>query len=190
MPIADDGRVEAFVEKPPPGEEPTNWINAGTYVLEPSVLGRIPDGRPSSIEREVFPAMVDDGTLYGVHADVYWVDAGTPATYLKVQLDLVDGTRGSPEPAVAVDATVSPDAEVAHSVVESGCRVGAGAEVVDSALLPGATIGERAVVRGSIVGPGASVGDGAVVGDLSVLGDGVTVDANAKLVAERVPEPE
>ena len=32
----------AFVEKPPPGRAPTDWINAGTYVLEPSVLDRIP----------------------------------------------------------------------------------------------------------------------------------------------------
>ena len=32
--------VLAFVEKPPPGEAPTDLINAGTYVLEPSVLER------------------------------------------------------------------------------------------------------------------------------------------------------
>ena len=37
---------EAFVEKPPPRHEaPTDLINAGTYVLEPSVLDRIADGR-------------------------------------------------------------------------------------------------------------------------------------------------
>ena len=47
VPTDGDGRVEAFVEKPPPGEAPTNLINAGTYVLEPSVLERIPAGRGS-----------------------------------------------------------------------------------------------------------------------------------------------
>ena len=56
-----DGRVVAFIEKPPPGEAPTNLINAGTYVLEPSVLDRIPPGRRVSIERETFPALVADG---------------------------------------------------------------------------------------------------------------------------------
>ena len=40
----EDGRVLRFVEKPPPGTAPTNLINAGTYVLEPSVLARIPVG--------------------------------------------------------------------------------------------------------------------------------------------------
>ena len=59
VPTDDGGQVEAFIEKPPPAEAPTNWINAGTYVLEPSVLDRIPGGRKVSIERETFPAMVD-----------------------------------------------------------------------------------------------------------------------------------
>ncbi len=46
-------------------------------------LDRIPDGRKVSIERETFPAMVEDGSLYALHSDAYWVDAGTPATYLE-----------------------------------------------------------------------------------------------------------
>ena len=61
VPTDDQGRVEAFIEKPPRDEAPTNLINAGTYVLEPSVLGRIPDDRPVSIERETFPAIVEAG---------------------------------------------------------------------------------------------------------------------------------
>ena len=45
-----DGRVERFVEKPAPGTEPSNLVNAGTYVLEPSVLARIPVAEKTSIE--------------------------------------------------------------------------------------------------------------------------------------------
>ena len=41
VPTDDDGRVQAFIEKPPRDEAPTNLINAGTYVFEPSVLDRI-----------------------------------------------------------------------------------------------------------------------------------------------------
>jgi len=77
VPTEPDGRVIAFVEKPPPGEAPTNLINAGTYVLEPSVLGRIETGRKVSIEREVFPAMVADGCLYAMADDSYWIDTPT-----------------------------------------------------------------------------------------------------------------
>src|SRR5262249_36784818 len=60
VPIDAEGRVEAFIEKPPRDEAPSNWINAGTYVFEPSVIDRIPEGRKVSIERETFPGLVVD----------------------------------------------------------------------------------------------------------------------------------
>ena len=45
-----DGRISAFVEKPPKGEAPTNEINAGTYLLEREVLDLIPAG-PQRVDR-------------------------------------------------------------------------------------------------------------------------------------------
>ena len=92
--VALDGdRVVAFVEKPAPGTAPTNLINAGTYVFEPSVLDRIAAVGKVSVERDTFPALVAAGTLFAVASDGYWIDAGTPATYLRANLDLIDGTR-------------------------------------------------------------------------------------------------
>jgi mannose-1-phosphate guanylyltransferase len=190
VPTDDDGRVLAFIEKPPADEAPCNWINAGTYVLDPSVLERIPLGRPSSIERETFPALVDDGTLYAVASDAYWIDAGTPATYLQAQLDLIDGARGEPEPALAPTATIIPGAVVDHAILMDGVVVEATAEVRDAVLLPGARVGAGAQVRGSIVGPGASVGEGARLDDLCVIGSGAVVPADAELHGGRLPDPE
>ena len=67
VPTYPDGEVKAFVEKPPRGTAPTNWINAGTYVLEPSVLAAVPPGLTVSIERETFPRMLDRrGRLYAL----------------------------------------------------------------------------------------------------------------------------
>src|SRR5208282_4646548 len=74
VPTDEDGRVTAFVEKPPRDEAPTNEINAGTYVLEPSVLGRIPGSCRVSIERDTFPAMVRDRGLFALSDDRYWLD--------------------------------------------------------------------------------------------------------------------
>jgi mannose-1-phosphate guanylyltransferase len=187
---APDGMVVDFVEKPPADEAPSNWINAGTYVLEPSVLDRIRAGRRVSIERETFPAMVRDGSLYAMASDAYWVDAGTPATYLQAHLDLVDGRRGGPEAPVHADAEVAPGATVEHAVVMAGAVVAAGAVVRDSVLLPGAVVEEDASVQGSIVGPGAVVGRGAVLRELTVVGGGEHVPAGAELVAAQVPAPD
>jgi mannose-1-phosphate guanylyltransferase len=189
VPIDEQGRVEAFIEKPPADQAPSHWINAGTYVLEPSVLDRIPDGRKVSIERETFPAMVGEGTLFALHSDAYWVDAGTPATYLQVQLDLIDGVRNT-ESAIAPTATVAADAVIDNSVVLAGARVDAGAVVRDALVMHDAVVGAGAQVVGSIVGPESVVGAGAKVLDLSVIGTAQTIDADAELRGARVPAPD
>jgi mannose-1-phosphate guanylyltransferase len=190
VPIDDRGRVEAFIEKPLPGEAPTNWINAGTYVLEPSVLDRIPAGRRASIERETFPAMVTDGTLFALRSDAYWIDAGTPATYLQAQLDLIDGVRQPVEQAIAADANVDADAEVRHSIVMAGAEIAARARVVDSVVLGGARIESGSVVSRSIVGPAAVVGARSTLDELTVVGAGEIVAAGSRLHSLRVPSEE
>jgi mannose-1-phosphate guanylyltransferase len=86
-----DGRVEAFIEKPPAGEAPSNLINGGFYVLEPSVIDRVGVGARVNIERVTFPAMVDDRSLYAFELAGYWLDVGTPERYLEANLDASNG---------------------------------------------------------------------------------------------------
>jgi mannose-1-phosphate guanylyltransferase len=164
----EHGRVERFVEKPAPGTAPSNQINGGTYVLEPSVLQRIPARRKVSIERVVFPEVVAGGRLYAMATDDYWIDAGNPALYLQANLDLLDGTRRH-HPCVGVhrDADVDPTASVTGSIVAATATIGAQATVTGSVLLPGAVIGDRAVVTNSVIM--GRIGEGASVTD-SVLG--------------------
>jgi mannose-1-phosphate guanylyltransferase len=188
VPVDDKGQVTAFVEKPKPGTAPTNWINAGTYVLEPTVLDRIESGRKVSIERETFPAMVADGVLFALASDAYWVDAGTPGTYAEAQLDLIDGVRGPAEAAVDRKVVVDPSAVVDHSVVMNGVTIGADAVIRDSVILPGARIDPRSLVDGSVIGAGARVGEGAVLSGMTVIGDGYDVRAGAHLDGVRLPE--
>ncbi len=188
----DTGRVQAFIEKPPRDEAPTNLINAGYYVLEPSVVDRIADGRRVSIERETFPAMVEDGTLYARPDEAYWIDVGTPERYLQATLDFLDGRRTETlDPAVLLpeDLLIDPTAVVERSVLGRGCRVLEGARVIDSVLHGGVTVGVGATVRRSVAGPAAVIGDGATVDELSVLGDGAHVDAGATLRGVLVPDP-
>jgi NDP-sugar pyrophosphorylase family protein len=189
VPTDDQGRVTAFVEKPPAGQAVTDLINGGTYVLEPSVLDRIPLGRPVSIERETFPEMVAEGTLYALSDNgVYWLDTGTPEQYLQAQLDVLDGLRGEPPRAVAAGAYVSAGAFVARSVVQRGARIENGASVVDSVVMAGVEVGRAAEVAMSVLAPGVLVGAGAVLTDV-VLGDGVAVGAGERLAGVRIPDP-
>jgi mannose-1-phosphate guanylyltransferase len=184
VPTDADGRVLAFVEKPPRDEAPTDWINAGAYVLEPSVLARIPAGRKVSIERETFPIIAAEGRLYAVQSPAYWIDTGTPVLYLQATRDLLAGTSH-----IGEGASVDPTAEVQESVIGADSTVGAHARIIRSVLLPGAVIGERAVVEDSIVGEEATVGARAKLSAHTVLGDRVVVPADVTRISERLANP-
>ncbi len=216
VPTDPDGKVTAFIEKPPRDEAPTNFINAGIYILEPSVLDRIAPDVRVSIERETFPAMVADGTLFAQGSDAYWLDTGTPDAYLRAHRDLLNGRRGvAPAPDAVTDpelgagvwrigevdatpgstvrsllgrgCTVAPTATVTDSVVGAGAVVEDGAKVTDSVLLPGARVAARASVDHSIIGPGAIVGQRCVVTGVSVIGAHAVIASGSTLDGERYP---
>jgi mannose-1-phosphate guanylyltransferase len=190
VPLAEDGRVETFIEKPDPGTAPSRWVNAGTYVLEPEVVGMVEPGRPVSIEREVFPALVVQGSLFGMQSDAYWIDAGTPEAYLQANLDELDGLRGDPPAGIDPTAQLAGDATVSRSVIGRGSVIAAGAEVVDSVVMAGVRVAAGARLERAIVGPGATVGDGARLSELSVIGADTDVPAGSTMVGERLPGPD
>ena len=186
--LHDDGRVERFVEKPAPGTEPSNLINAGTYVLEPSVLARIPVGQKVSIERATFPAVAADGGLYAMATEDYWLDTGRPELYLAANLDVVRGLRRHDRcVAVAPGARVAATAQITDSVIGAGAVVGDGAAVVRSVLLPGAVVGDGAQVADSVVM--GRIGDGADMRD-SVLGADGVVGPGERVTGEKRPDPD
>ena len=171
-----DGRVLAFVEKPPREEATTNLINAGTYVFEPEVLDLIaPTGRVS-VERETFPALAANQRLFAMADNAYWLDTGTPQTYLQANMDILAGRRGAALELhgatswCAPSSQVDPTATVSDSVVDRDCRVGAQAVLENSVLLPGAMIEDGAHVAWSIIGPDAIIGANATLGATCVVG--------------------
>ena len=89
--LDEDNRVVSFIEKPhkqPAGE---SWVNAGVYVIRPSLFGKISKGRRVSLELDVFPRLMREGTIFGYKHEGYWADVGTPEDYLRVQRDLLTG---------------------------------------------------------------------------------------------------
>jgi len=214
VPTFGDGEVKAFVEKPPAGAAPTNWINAGTYVLEPSVLDRIPPGLKVSIERVTFPRMLDQrGRLFAMASDEYWLDIGTADQYVQAHADALAGRLGSPPapgateradgvwlqgrpvaagrveaPALLGDAVdVDDSARVTRSVLGARVRVAGDATVIGSVLLDDVSVEADARVVDSIVGPGAVIGAGASVDDRSIVGAGAAVDRGTLLAAGQLP---
>jgi mannose-1-phosphate guanylyltransferase len=189
VPTGPDGRVSAFLEKTP--HPVTNRINAGCYVFRRSVIGEIPPGRVVSVERETFPQLIEAGQVVMGHVDAaYWVDVGTPETYVLASADLVRGRLPSPAlpgpcggSLVLGRAVVAPDAVMSDgTAVGAGAVVGPGAVVEGSVLSDGVTVGAGARIRRSAVGPGAVIGAG-VVADGAVIGDGAEIAEGNELRA-------
>ena len=143
VPTRADGEVIAFVEKPPPGKAPSNWINAGTYVLEPAFLDRIPP-RAQRVDRAGdLPAHASRAAARctGSGADGYWLDIGTPEQVPRGPRRRARGparrarrrpVRVRPRPACGCRATrrSSPSAElVAPVLIGAGAHIEAGARV-------------------------------------------------------------
>ena len=185
--VDERGWVTNFIEKPAPGTTPSNVINAGTYVLEPSVLDRMPPGERLSIERVVFPAMVAEQRLAAMATGDYWIDTGRPDTYLRANLDLIDGSRQLILSSVGPNAVIDASASVTHSVIGEGAVIGAQCVIVDSVVLPGAVVGDRVRLERSLVM--GDVGAGSRLVDC-VIGSDAHVPDGSVLDSAKVPAPE
>ena len=200
--LADDGQVLEFVEKPSADMVDVNTVSAGAYVLERSVLDLLAPEQPASIERDVFPRLVDEG-LYGHVADGYWLDIGTPERYLQGTFDILEGVVATAvQERLGTSSCRWPPTSsragriIPASIVEPGCRIGAGARIggrvvlergvsvgdetmVERAVvMQGAEIGAHCVLRGCIVAGGVRIGDHTHIEGLAVIGEGVTVGAD------------
>ncbi len=87
-----NGRSQRVRREAAGRQEPTNEINAGTYLLELEILEGIPPGRNVSIERERFREVIADGkALYAYTTSDYWIDLGRPEQYLAAHRDMLSG---------------------------------------------------------------------------------------------------
>jgi mannose-1-phosphate guanylyltransferase len=181
------GAILRFVEKPAPGETTSNLINAGTYVFEPSVLDKIPPMERVSVERAVFPGLVEDGRLFGIATDDYWLDTGRPDQYLQANLHLARERRGPGANGTHRTAHVDATATVRDSVIGANSSVGPAARITASVLLPGAVVAAGASVDQSVIA--GEVGPDAVVFK-GIIGSGYVVAAGAEVDDQRLPSPD
>jgi mannose-1-phosphate guanylyltransferase len=202
-----DGNIKRFLEKPGDSEITCNTINAGIYVLEPDTFDRIPKDTAWSIERSFFPSLIERGETFVAYVhDGYWIDIGTPAKYLQVHRDIMDGQysappfNGTPSAWTHPGARVEEGAEIQGpcfiddgAVVKTGARilpysvvgrqthVEAGA-VIDGAIIwPNGWIGPDAALHGTILGRNCHIGRSAVIESPAVLGDKTVITDYSKV---------
>jgi mannose-1-phosphate guanylyltransferase len=170
----ENQKVSRFIEKPPPNEATSHWINAGTYILEPDVLKYIPANTHYMFERGLFPGLLAAGEpVYGQLYRGYWLDMGNPRAYFSLNMDYLSSkvrnpfNGKSPKNKLVYGTRVSIDssAEItAPAIIGDGCR-----------------IGPRVKINGpAIIGPGCRLAEDAIV-ENAILWDNVAVEAGVKI---------
>lgn len=132
----------------------------GVHVLDPALLERLPEG-PCDIVRDLYAPLIDEGEdVLGVRLRGAWYDLGSPALYLRSQLQMLSTKfRGLKRgPLIHPAARIHPRARVTRSIVGAGVVVGEGAHVAGSVLWDRVRVGAGARVRGSILATGTRVG--------------------------------
>jgi mannose-1-phosphate guanylyltransferase len=168
--LDDAGWIRRFVEKPPRPEAPSDLINAGVWLFDPSAVGRIPSGRFTMVEQDLFPGLAEAGRIAGYAPDAYWMDAGTPDRYLQLQRDLLLGRASGALPLIERPGWPG---------LAPQRRGGAGADtdrpphLADGATLEGPVVLDHDIevaANAHVVGP-ASIGAGSALGAGSAVID-------------------
>ncbi|MFH1471176.1 MAG: nucleotidyltransferase family protein [Candidatus Micrarchaeota archaeon] len=68
----DGNRITGFVQKPEPGEELSNLVNAGVYVFEPSIFDKVP--KKGMLETNVFSNLSKGRSLNGYVFSGKWFE--------------------------------------------------------------------------------------------------------------------
>jgi len=179
------GQVDKFVEKPKLFVG--NKINAGIYLLNPSVLNRI-ELRPTSIEKEVFPKIAAEKKLFAMVLPGFWMDIGQPRDYisgLRLYLDslrkkssskLASGSQIVGNVIVDETAKIGEGCLIGPDVaIGPGCIIEQGVRLKSCTIMRGVRVKKHACVSSSIIGWHSTVGQWSRVDNMTILGEDVHV---------------
>ncbi|EUB62498.1 Mannose-1-phosphate guanyltransferase beta-A [Echinococcus granulosus] len=144
--------------------------------------------RPTSLELEIFPPMVEDGELYCIEIDGIWMDIGRPKDFLLGMQMYLDHLRNKGRlerhdpPDFIGNVLIHPSVQIGtHCVIGPNVTlgpnvcIGDGVRIQDSAILSGAKVRSHSRLEGSIVGWNSDVGQWARLESGTVLGENVHV---------------
>ncbi len=177
----DEGRIQAFQEKPSVEEALSNNINTGIYIFEPEVLNYIPSGCMFDIGSDLFPKLVEMGApFYAIPMEFQWVDIGRVPDYWHAIRSVLSGE---------VKNVSIPGREVSPGIF-TGLNVSVNWDKVDiqgPVYIGGMTrIEDGAKIIGpSMIGPNCYICGGATV-DNSVIFEYSRLGANVRLVDKLV----
>lgn len=202
--IDAENQVLNFLEKPSAEDLTkisTRTVNAGTYILEPSVLDLIPNGENYSFEYGVFPELLKRKDKFTAFVDdSYWLDVGTPQRYLHAHQEIiknkVSGFSGEDfrnESEISVTAQICQNsiigknciirsnAKIENSVLGENVVVGADCIIKDSVILEKTCLGEKVEIINAIIANNCNIGGNSTVSNYAILGESTVLTDYSKV---------
>ena len=200
----EDDRILQFLEKPQPEQLAgltTKNINAGIYILEPSVLDIIPKNENHSFEYNVFPELLKRQKPFFAYVlqNNYWRDIGNPTSYLDAHRDFLNHRikgykiekAGNSEIATAAivdknsiigeNCIIKPNAKITNSVIGEGVHIEEKAVIENSVVWAHTRISSSANIKNAIIGRGCHIGRNVTVSEGAVLGDKTSLTDYTKI---------
>lgn len=203
------GRIKSFLEKPSWDEVTCNTVNAGTYIFEPGVLDYIPEGVNYSLERSLFPLLLEKKkNIRGFISNSYWLDIGTVEKYLQAHFDLLKGefkhseygrtagkkiftgSRTRIDPSAVIDGRVVIGANTVIGQfaqlsglisIGNNCVIKKGAQIVDSVVLDNTVLNEGVKMERTVIGRHCRIDSNVTLSSGSIIGNNSHITRFSKL---------
>lgn len=147
--VADEnGKIQAFQEKPSMQEALSNCASTGIYIFEPEAFSLIPPGQKFDIGSDLFPLMVEKNMpFFAQKRNFRWIDIGSVKDYWEVLQSVLMGEVANMEmPGTRIDENLwvglntsidwSGGTTIEGPVyLGSGTKVEAGAKIVGPAWI-------------------------------------------------------
>lgn len=175
--IKKDGHITKFVEKPRAEDAPSNLINAGAYLLEPQVLNYIETGKLVSMEKEIFPQIIQNtGCFFGYKFQGHWIDVGRISSYIRVHQLLLDQQKKT----YMVGEQCSVKGILKHSCIGNNVSIGKNTIIKSSILFDKVTIRENVLLDHCVIGQNCEICDDSILKNV-VVGDNETINKHKTL---------
>ena len=175
--VKDNGNIVGFVEKPKPEDAPSEFINAGAYLLEPEVLDYIDTNRLVSMEKEIFPQIINDTRrFFGYKFKGFWMDIGRLSSYLEINKFLLKKYK--------IDICQGKNCEInghlKESCIGNNVIIGKNSNLESSIVYDNVIIGENVSLKSCVIGENCKIHSFSHLKN-SVIGDNEIIDEKTSL---------
>jgi len=186
--VIDDGKIIGFIEKPKPEDAPSNYINAGAYLLEPEVLDYIQSNQFVSMEKEIFPQIIETNRFFGFKFDGYWMDIGRINSYIKINNFLLNLKKKNN----IIGNNIKNEGIINKSSIGNNVNIGFKSNVESSIIFNNVVIGKNVFIKDSIIGENCCILDNlniinSVIGDNEIIKNFKNI-TNENIWTKSIPE--